>query len=361
MTVIVSPPTGAEQAGALAERVFGAALATFDLACIHIGHRVGLYDALSTSEPRTAAQIAERAGTDERYTREWLEQQAATGIIDCVDANAKPLEFTLPEGHALALRDPKSLASVAGFARATIGALSALNLVVDAFRTGAGVPYAYYGADMREGIADTNLPMYTHLLPDWLRAIPDVHARLREPGAHVADIACGIGHSTRAIAGAYPHARVDGFDEDEASIERARALATERTRFYVQDASDPSLAGSYDLVTIFQAVHDMNHPVEALTTAHGLLAPHGALIVADQKVPHAFSAPSEDPMERLSYGFSVLHCLPVGRIDHDAAATGTVMRPHTLEVYAREAGFAGVEILDIENDFWRFYRLRPRA
>jgi SAM-dependent methyltransferase len=330
---------------------------------MHIGHRLGLYDALSTTQARTAAEVAERAGTEERYTREWLEQQAATGIVACADPAAEPLEFLLPEGHAIALRDAESLAYVGGFARVTIGALSALDLVIDAFRTGAGVPYPEYGADMREGIAETNLPMYTHLLPDWIRAVPDVHARLSEPNAHVADIACGVGHSTRAIAAAYPLAHVDGFDEDQASIDRARDLATERTRFYVQDAGDASLAGSYDLVTIFQAVHDMAHPVEALETARRLLAPGGALIVADEKVPHAFSAPSEDPMERLAYGFSVLHCLPVGRTAHDSAATGTVMRPHTLEAYATEAGFAEVEILDIENDFWRFYRLdvTPRA
>jgi trans-aconitate methyltransferase len=213
---------------------------------------------------------------------------------------------------------------------------------------------------MREGIAEANLPKYMHHLGAWLRAIPGVHERLQQPNAHVADIACGIGHSTRAIARAYPLAHVDGFDDDPASIDRARTHAQERTRFYVQDASDPSLNGSYDLVTIFQAVHDMSHPVEALETARKLLAPGGVLIVADEEVPHAFSAPSEDPMERLAYGFSVLHCLPVGRVAADAAATGTVMRPHTLEAYALEAGFGGVEILAIEDDFWWFYALTPQ-
>lgn len=360
MTVIVSPPTGAEAAGALAERILGSAIATLDIACIHLGHRLGLYQALSTDEPRTAAEVAERANLDERYTREWLEQQAATGILACEDPRANPLRFTIPDGHDIALLDSESLASVAGFVRVTIGALSALPQLIDAFPTGAGVPFADYGTDLREGVAETNLPMYTHLLPDWLRAVPDVHARLQEPDAHVADIACGVGHSTRAIARAYPLAHVDGFDDDHASIERARSYDGDRTRFYVQDAADPSLNGSYDLVTIFQAVHDMSHPVEALETARKLLAPQGALIVADEKVPHAFSAPTEDPMERIAYGFSVLHCLPVGRVAHDAAATGTVMRPHTLEAYAIEAGFESLEILPIENDFWRFYRLNPQ-
>jgi SAM-dependent methyltransferase len=360
MTVIASPPTGVEAAGALAERVLGSALATLDIACIHLGHRLGLYKALSTTEPRSAAEVAARAGLDERYTREWLEQQAASGILACEDPEAKPLRFSIPEGHDIALLDPESLASVAGFVRLTIGALSALPQLIEAFPAGAGIPYADYGADLREGVAETNLPLYTHQLPDWLKAVPDVHARLQQPNARVADIACGIGHSTRAIARAYPLAHVDGFDDDPSSIERARSYDQERTRFYVQDASDASLEGSYDLVTIFQALHDMTYPVEALETARSLLAPGGALIVADQKVAHAFSAPSEDPVEKLGYGFSVLHCLPVGRVAHDAAATGTVMRPHTVEAYAVEAGFDRVEILPIENDFFRFYRLIPQ-
>ncbi len=113
---------------------------------------------------------------------------------------------------------------------------------------------------------------------------------------------------------AYPLAHVDGFDDDPSSIARARAYRADRVRFFVQDAADPALDGSYDLVTIFQAVHDMSHPVQALRTARGLLAPGGTVIVADERVPEAFSAPSEDPHERLAYGFSMLHCLPVGRV-----------------------------------------------
>jgi SAM-dependent methyltransferase len=362
MTVILSPPTGLEAAGALAERMFGAALGTLDIACVHVGHRLGLYDALSPDEPRTAAEVAQRADTDERYTREWLEQQAATGIVACEDPNSTPLRFTLPDGHEIALKDPESPASVHGLVRATIGALSALEQLIDAFPTGAGVPYADFGVDMREGIAEANLPRFTHELAGWLHSIPDIHQRLCQPDAHVADMACGLGHSSRAIARAYPRAHVDGFDSDVASIERARAHeGNDRTRFFVQDASDPALHGAYDLVTIFQALHDMNHPVEALRTARSLLAPGGALLVADEKVPHAFSAPTEDPMERLAYGFSVLHCLPVGRTAPDAAATGTVMRLHTVEAYAQAAGFEAVEVLPVEDDFWWFYRLRPRA
>ena len=110
-------------------------------------------------------------------------------------------------------------------------------------------------------------------------------------------------------------------------------------RFFVQDASDPGLEGTYDLVTIFEALHDMARPVEALRTARGLLAEGGSVIVGDEKVAESFTVPG-DELERLNYGFSVLHCLAVGREDEHSAATGTVIRPHTVDEYARDAGFA---------------------
>jgi 2-polyprenyl-3-methyl-5-hydroxy-6-metoxy-1,4-benzoquinol methylase len=164
-----------------------------------------------------------------------------------------------------------------------------------------------------------------------------------------------------SLAAAYPLARVDGFDSDEASVAAARALAAERgvgdrVRAFVQDASDEGLDGEYDLVTIFEALHDMAHPVEALRSARRMLAPGGSVIVADERVADRFGAPA-DEIERLNYGFSVLHCLAVGREDDHSACTGTVMRAGTVERYARDAGFAGFEVLPIEHDFWRFYRL----
>jgi hypothetical protein len=124
----------------------------------------------------------------------------------------------------------------------------------------------------------------------------------------------------------------------------------------VRNASDPELGGPYDLVTIFEALHDMNHPVEALRSARLALAEKGNVLVADERVAEAFNVPG-DELERLNYGFSVLHCLAVGSLDPDSARTGTVMRPNTVRDYAVEAGFTRVEMLPIEHDFWRFYRL----
>jgi SAM-dependent methyltransferase len=224
------------------------------------------------------------------------------------------------------------------------------------------VPDPDYGPDPREGIAAINRPMFLNqLAQEWLPSVPDVEARLRSRPARVADVACGSGWSSVALAAAYPLVRVDGFDSDEASIASARALAEERgvsdrVRFFVQDASDEGLQGEYDLVTIFEALHDMAHPVEALQSARRLLAEGGSVIVADERVADTFGAPG-DEVERLNYGFSVLHCLAVGREDDHSAATGTVMRVHTVEEYARAGGFARFEVLPIEHDFWRFYRM----
>jgi SAM-dependent methyltransferase len=203
-----------------------------------------------------------------------------------------------------------------------------------------------------------------HLVADWLADIPDVDARLTdEPAARVADLACGTAWSSIAIAHAYPNVSVDAIDVDAKSIETARRNVTaaglnDRVRPILHDVSEPGLPGRYDLVTIFEALHDMNHPVGALKTARASLAEGGSVVVADERVAEHFTAPG-DELERLNYGASVLHCLAVGLLDADSAGTGTVMRPGTVRDYASQAGFGQVDVLPIEHDFWRFYRLTP--
>jgi hypothetical protein len=136
---------------------------------------------------------------------------------------------------------------------------------------------------------------------------------------------------------------------------------SDRVRFELRDASDPSLAdeqnrNAYDLVTIFEALHDMSGPIEALANVRALLAPNAVAIVMDERVGESFTAPA-DEVERFMYGWSLLVCLPGGMSQPPAAGTGTVMRPGTLRMYAEKAGFQDVEILPIDNDFFRFYRL----
>ena len=353
---------------ALVDRVVASTIGLFELAGLYLGDRLGLYRALHDSGAATSVQLAQRTDTDERYVREWLEQQAVSALLSVDDEGAGATErrYSLPAGHAAALVDRDGAAYIAPLARQALGMLTPLQELTEAFRTGAGVPYPHYGPDTREGIADLNRAMFINELGTvWFPSIDDVHARLGSPpGACVADLGCGSGWSSIAIARAYPHAFVDGVDSDAASIELARANAEaegldDRARFFVKDASDSGLDGVYDVVTIFEALHDMARPIDALTNAHRLLAPGGTAIVADERVAERFAAPGDD-LERLMYGFSVVHCLAVGRADHEhSAATGTVMRPVTLHDYARAAGFSRSQVLPIENDFWRFYRLDP--
>lgn len=154
---------------------------------------------------------------------------------------------------------------------------------------------------------------------------------------------------------------MDGFDIDEPSIVAARIHAVDngvddRVRFHSVDAGGADLAGSFDVVTAFECIHDLPDPVAVLGTMHRLVKEDGHLVVMDERVSERFAGRG-DEVDRVMYGFSLFICLPDGMSHPASAATGTVMRPDTLLAYAQEAGFSGLEILPIENDFWRFYQL----
>jgi 2-polyprenyl-3-methyl-5-hydroxy-6-metoxy-1,4-benzoquinol methylase len=352
-----------ERRDALVERLFLNAVGAFDLFSVYLGERLGLYRALADHGSMTSAELAAAAGIAERYAREWLEHQAASGLLD-VEEGGGERRFTLPEGHDEALLSASSLSYVAPLARAVLASIRPIDAVVDAFRNGGGVPYARYGEDLHESQAAFTRPLFENLLgKEWLPSVPEIHDRLSaDPPARVADVACGQGRSSIEIARAYPKVRVDGIDSDRASIEFARrnldgSGVEDRVEFHERNAADAGLAGQYDLVTIFEALHDMSHPVEVLKAARGLLADGGVMMIGDERAEEAFTAPASE-VERLFYGFSVFHCLPVGMVGDDAAGTGTVIRPETVKNYARAAGFSACQILPIEHDFWRFYLLR---
>jgi 2-polyprenyl-3-methyl-5-hydroxy-6-metoxy-1,4-benzoquinol methylase len=353
-----------ERRDALVERLFANAIGAFDLFSVYLGDVLGLYRLLADRGPLTSAGLADAAGVHERYAREWLEQQAASGLLE-VERDGDTLRFRLPAGHEEALLDVSSLNYIAPLARAVLASIGPIDKVLAAFRNGGGVPYADYGDDLHESQAAFTRPLFENLLgKEWLPSVAELHQRLlADPPARVADVACGQGRSSIEIARAYPKVRVDGIDSDRASIERARenlakSGVEDRVTFHERDAADAGLAGRYDLVTIFEALHDMSYPVDALRAARGLLAERGVVFIGDEHTEDTFTAPAGE-VERLFYGFSVFHCLPVGMVGEGAAGTGTVMRAETVRRYAEEAGFSSCEVLPIENDFWRFYLLRP--
>jgi SAM-dependent methyltransferase len=263
------------------------------------------------------------------------------------------------------LAERESLAHVAPFGGLLAGVGEALPQVVAAYRTGDGVPYAEYGAAFRNGQGAINRPAYVHDLPGaWLPSIPEVHERLQaDPPARVAELGSGQGWACLAVARAYPNVRVDGFDLDDASVADARAAAeraglADRVRFEVRDAAEFADVGPFDLVLILEVLHDLPRPVEALAGARAALAPDGSVLVADERVADRFTAPG-DEVERMMYGWSVLHCLPTQLVEQPSAALGTVLRADTVRELGEAAGFSAVDALAIENDFFRFYRLRP--
>jgi SAM-dependent methyltransferase len=357
----------AEQAEALGSRLFEAGLGALDIASVYVGDRLGLYRALAEAGPATVAELAGRAGIHERYAREWLEHQAVTGILEVDDHSgaADERRYTLPAGHAEALTKPDSLFSVAPMARSLVSAAQSIPKVLQAFRTGGGVPWGDFGSDMIESQGDFNRPWLVNQLgSEFLPAMPDVHRRLQaDPPGRVADVACGVGWAAISIAKAYPKVLVEGFDPDESSIEQARRFAKEagvedRVRFELRDGVSLGKEGPFDLAVVIEAIHDLARPVDILTAVRRSLAPGGTLLVADERVADEFTAPGDD-VERFMYGVSIFVCLPGGLAEQPSAGTGTVMRAGTLREYAMRAGFREVEVLPFEPGLLRFYRLAP--
>ena len=361
--IIDAPATEPGATDAFVERLFGSVLAALDLQAVYLGDRLGYYRALAEGA-LTSTELAARTGTDERYVREWLEQQAVTGILVTDDrvADALARRYMLPAR----VRRP-------AHRRARPVALRALRPVRSRFAQadgpdGGGVPHRRRGdlGPARRGRSArarpaANRPLFLGPLgQEYLPSIPDVDSALRA-GGRVADVGCGLGWSAIGIALAYPDATVDGYDVDGPSIEAARRNAREagvddRVRFHAVDAATVD-GESYDAVFAFECIHDLPDPVGVLAAMRRLAGDAGVVVVMDERVAETFTAPGDD-VERLMYGYSLVCCLADGMAHEPSAGTGTVMRPSTLRRYAVEAGFADVEILDIDNDFFRFYRLR---
>ena len=362
---------------AFVERLFGALLGGSELLAVEVGRRLGLYEAIRGHDAgSTPRDVGGRTGVVERYAREWLEQQAASGVLDVVadSPDGRERRYALDEAHAVVLLDPDDPAAFGAGGMLLLGLAQALPAVVEAYRTGRGVGYAAYGEGLRDGLAAFNRPVFANDVPGWVDALGDVGARLRRDGGQVLDLGCGTGRSSVALARALPLATVDAVDLDAASVATAEQVVAEaglggRVRVRRGDATDDGASGGgpYDLVAVLEALHDMAHPVAALRSVRERLADGGCVLVADEKVAEEFVAPA-DEAERLQYMFSALHCLPstvdelpagAVEVEHpeDGVAHGTVLREPTMRDWAARAGFGRVETLEVENDFWRFYRL----
>jgi SAM-dependent methyltransferase len=291
-------------------RAVGEVGATLNTALVVMGERLGLYRALAGAGPVTPAELAERTGTSERYVREWLNAQAAGGYVEYDPDSSR---YTLPAEHAIALTDESSPAYLPGFFQIALGSLADSPRITEAAKTGAGIGWHDHSRDVFEGCERFFRPSYNaSLVSAWLPALDGVVAKLQR-GATVADVGCGHGASTILMAQAFPASTFVGSDYHEGSIitarERAQAAGVaERVSFEVAPAS--SYSGSeYDLVTMFDCLHDMGDPVGAARHVRDSLSPDGTWLIVE---PAAGDRVEDNlnPVGRAYYGFSTLLCTP---------------------------------------------------
>jgi SAM-dependent methyltransferase len=312
--------------------------ATISGLMVYLGDRLGLYKAMAEAGPVTPADVAERTGTDERYVREWMSNQAAGGYLTYDAASDR---FELPEEQALALAVDDSPVFLPGGYWGIAAAWAGSDKFEEAFRTGNGVGWHEQDRRLFKGTERFFRPGYkAHLAGEWIPALEGVEAKLRS-GAKVADVGCGHGVSTILMAEAFPAAEFVGFDYHDASIDAARKAATEagvsdRVHFEVATAKD--FPGRYDLVCYFDCLHDMGDPVGAVDHAKEALEPDGTVMLvepfANDRLEDNFN-----PIGRAFYGFSTVICTMASKAQEVGLALGAQAGEERWRGIFTDAGF----------------------
>jgi len=313
--------------------------AAVSAALVVIGDRLGLYRAMADGEPVSASELAARTGTDPRYVQEWLCNQAAGGYVGYDPAGET---FFLTPEQSLALAQEGSPAFVPGAFQLVTAVTKDEEKIADAFVGRHGVGWHEHHHDLFSGTERFFRPGYAaNLVSAWIPALEGVEAKLHS-GARVADIGCGHGASTILMAQAFPHSEFVGFDYHEASIERARAAAREaglddRVRFEVATAKQYPGDG-YDLVAMFDCLHDMGDPVGAATHVLETLAADGTWLIVE---PYAGDRLEDNlgPVGRVFYGASTLVCTPASRDQEVGLALGAQAGEGRLREVVIAGGF----------------------
>jgi SAM-dependent methyltransferase len=328
-------PAKAEAFGGRIMQILGGGLLSL---MVDIGHRTGLFAAAAQGRA-TSDQLAARAGLTERYVREWLGAMTAAGITEYDQGTGM---FLLPPEHACMLTSPTG---VGPLAVSTTLMATHVPQVVRAFGEGGGVPYAAFGPEWTDAWDAVGRGVYDTMLVDqYLPLAPDLTGKLTA-GAQVADIACGTGHALIVLARAFPASTFTGYDLDEHAIARARAEAAGLTNvtFEVADVARLTAASRFDVIFVFDAIHDQAEPEAVLARIAQALVPGGLLFMRE---PHAGDTLAENlanPMATVLYSVSTLHCLTVS-LAHGGAGIGTVFGERRARRMLTGAGFAEPQV-----------------
>lgn len=331
-----------------AGQVFGYYVGGMTAYMIDIGHRTGLFEAAAQG-PATSDELAERAGLNERYVREWLGSMAVSGIMTYDPAAAT---FTLPSEHAACLTGPGSR-NLARFSQLCTHIGSHVGTVAECFRTGGGVPYESFRPGFTDVMDAANRNMFDeHLIADFLPLVPGLAGRLRA-GGRVADVGCGTGHALIVLAREFPEATFTGYDVSADAIGRARKEAADEglanVRFERQDVTALEQVGPFDAVISFDTVHDLADPGGFLRAVHRSLAPGGRYLMMEPKLSSNLEDNIGHPFAPLLYATSTLHCLTVS-LAEDGAGLGTAFGEQKAVELLSGAGFTGITVTPSPGD-----------
>ena len=351
----VDPSKTLEFAGRVMGNVSGFMVSTLAA----LGDRLGLFKCLASDGPATSQELAQRAGINQRYAREWLGGMMAAGYLTYDAATER---FTLPSAHVPVLAQEGGLFFMGGGYQLMLAEIGQIDRVEKAFRTGDGVPLAAYGSGLLDGQERHGAGWTGNLLTQvWIPMMPEVQAKL-ERGAAVADIGCGRGLASIKLAQVFPNSYFVGYDAFEpviaGAIQNARAAGvSDRVRFQVLD-SEAGLPAQYDIITTFDVVHDAANPERLLRAIRESLKPDGIYVCLELNCSDALEE-NAGPMGAFFHGISILYCMSTS-LAHGGAGLGTLGLPASkLRDLAIEAGFAEVRRLPMEDPFNAVYLIKP--
>ncbi|KUI23115.1 methyltransferase [Mycobacterium sp. IS-1496] len=351
MTTLDDTTSSTEQ---FAERIVGAIDSASLAILLSIGHQTGLLDTLAELPPASSTQIADAAGLDERYVREWLGGAVVSRVVD-YDAAAQT--YSLPRTHAAVLTraaGPDNLARVAQFIP-LLGEVE--QQIIECFRRGGGLPYSAYPR-FHTLMAEESGEVFDAALVDVILPMADgLPARLAA-GVDVADIGCGSGHAINVMAQAFPASRFTGIDfsDEGLGVGRAEAqrLGLQNAQFVAADVATLDVAEAYDVITVFDAIHDQAQPAQVLANIQRALRPGGVFLMVDIKASSHLEDNVGVPLASYLYTVSTMHCMSVS-LGLDGAGLGTCWGRQLATSMLADAGFTDVDVREIDTDPLNFY------